>query len=240
MQLLIVHHDAETGGQLVQMVRDYAAHDCDLVGSSDAAINWGRCHSHCALLLTQVEDDGIDGLVLGGSLSEVFPGLQTLFLPAYPASEQRLEVADTKVFPEPIDGEGLLAAISRAQTREGLLAALARTQAASADAPDLFHVVDVLQMCCLSRRGGAVQIVKGKQSGIVFLRDGAIVHAETAAARGKEALFEIIAWKFVEFAYDRAFPRQVETITIPWDEALIEAVTQDKQQKVAQAPGQRA
>ncbi len=226
MQLLIVHHDAEMGGQLVQMVRDYTAHDCDLVGSDDAAINWGRRRSHCALLLTQVEDDGIDGLVLGGSLSEIFPELQTLFLPAYPASARRLEVADTKVFPEPIDGEGLLAAIARAQ-------------AASAGAPDLFHVVDVLQMCCLSRRDGAVQIVKGKQSGIVFLRDGAIVHAETAAARGNEALFEIIAWKFVEFAYDRNFRAPIETITMPWDEALIEAVTQHKQQNLAQAPGWR-
>jgi len=227
MQLLIVHHDAEMGGQLVQMVRDYTAHDCDLVGSDDAAINWGRRRSHCALLLTQVGDDGIDGLVLGGSLSEIFPGLQTLFLPAYPASARRLEVADTKVFPEPIDGEGLLAAIAQAQ-------------AASAGAPDLFHVVDVLQMCCLSGRDGAVQIVKGKQSGIVFLRDGAIVHAETAAARGNEALFEIIAWKFVEFAYDRTFRPPIETITMPWDEALIEAVAQHKQQKLAQAPGWRA
>jgi len=227
MQLLIVHHDAEMGGQLVQMVRDYTAHDCDLVGSDDAAINWGRRRSHCTLLLTQVEDDGIDGLVLGGSLSEIFPGLQTLFFPAYPASARRLEVADTKVFPEPIDGEGLLAAIAQAQ-------------AASAGPPDLFHVVDVLQMCCLSRRDGAVQIVQGKQSGIVFLRGGAIVHAETAAARGNEALFEIIAWKFVEFAYDRTFRPPVETITIPWDEALIEAVTQRKQQEPAQAPGWRA
>ncbi len=227
MQLLIVHHDAEMGGQLVQMVRDYTAHDCDLVGSDDAAINWGRRRSHCALLLTQVGDDGIDGLVLGGSLSEIFPGLQTLFLPAYPASARRLEVADTKVFPEPIDGEGLLAAIAQAQ-------------AASAGAPDLFHVVDVLQMCCLSGRDGAVQIVKGKQSGIVFLRDGAIVHAETAAARGNEALFEIIAWKFVEFAYDRTFRPPIETITMPWDEALIEAVAQHKEQKLAQAPDWRA
>jgi len=227
MELLIVHHDAEMGGQLMQMVRDYTAHDCDLVASNNAAINWGRRRSHCALLLSQVEDDGVEGLVLGGALSEIFPGLQTLFLPAYPASAQRLEVADTKVFPEPIDGEGLLAAIARAQT-------------ASAGAPDLFHVVDVLQMCCLSRRTGAVQIVKGKQSGIVFLRDGAVVHVETAAARGKEALFEMIAWSFVEFAYDRNFPPPVETITMPWDEVLIEAVAQHRQQKLAQAPGPRA
>ena len=227
MQLLIVHHDAEMGGQLVQMVRDYTAHDCDLVGSDDHAINWGRRRSHCALLVTQVADDGIDGLVLGGSLSEIFPGLQTLFLPAYPVSARRLEVADTKVFPEPIDGEGLLAAIARAQT-------------ASAGAPDLFHVVDVLQMCCLSQRDGAVQVVKGKHSGIIFLRNGAIVHAEVAAGRGKEALFEIIAWRFVEFAYDRTLRPPAETITMPWDEALIEAVAQHTQQKLVQAPGWRA
>jgi hypothetical protein len=224
MQLLIVHHDAEMGGQLVQMVQDYTAHDCDLAGNDAAAISWGRRHSQCALLLTQLEDYGIDGLVLGGALSEIFPGLQTLFLPAYPASAQRLEVADTKVFPEPIDGEGLLAAIARAQT-------------VSAGAPDLFHVVDVLQMCGLSRRSGAVQIVKGKESGIVYLHDGAIVHAETAAARGKEALFEIIAWEFAEFAYDRNFCSLGETITMPWDEALTEAVAQRKRQKLAEAPG---
>jgi hypothetical protein len=227
MQLLIVHHDAEMGGQLVQMVQDYTVHDCDLAGNDAAAIGWGRRHSQCALLLTQLEDHGIDGLALGGALSEIFPGLQTLFLPAYPASAQRLEIADTKVFPEPIDGEGLLAAIALAQT-------------VSAGAPDLFHVIDVLQMCGLSRRSGAVQIVKEKESGIVFLRDGAIVHAETTAARGREALFEVIAWEFVEFAYDRTVLPPLETITMSWDEALIEAVAHHKQQKLAQAPGRRA
>src|SRR5438874_1393221 len=87
------------------------------------------CQKQCAFVLTQVEDDGIDGLALSGALSEIFPGLQTLFLPAYPTSAQRLEVADTKVFPEPIDGEGLLTAIARAQS-------------ASSGAPDLFHVAD--------------------------------------------------------------------------------------------------
>ncbi len=224
MQLLIVHHDAEMGGQLVQMVRDYTAHDCDLAGSGKAALDWGRRHSRCALLLTQVEDDGIDGLALGGALSEIFRGLQTLFLPAYPTSAQRLEVADTKVFPEPIDGEGLLAAIARAQS-------------ASSGAPDLFHVADVLQMCCLSRRDGAVQVVKGKQNGVAFLRDGAIVHAETAAVRGGEALFEMIAWEFVEFAYDRSYRPAVESITLPWADVLIEAVAQHKQRKLAQSPG---
>ncbi len=221
MELLIVHRDADLGGQLVQMVKDYTAHHCALVESDAAAMQWARQHSRCSLLLTQLEAEGIDGLVLGGTLSETFPGLQTLFFPAYPASEQRLEVAERKVFPEPIDGEALLAAIAKAEN-------------ATAGAPDLFHVVDVLQMCCLSRRDGAIQTVKGTQSGIVFLRGGQLVHAETGTAQGKAALFEMIGWEFIEFAYDRAVHSSVETISIPWDAALIEGVTQHKQTTLAQ------
>jgi Domain of unknown function (DUF4388) len=216
MQLLIAHRDQEIGEQLVQMVKDYTTHECDLVGSDAAALDWGRRRAQCVLLLTQLEGEGLDGLALGGSLSEIFPGLQTLFLPAYAASEQRLEINETKVFPEPIDGEGLLGAIARAEE-------------AVEGAPDLFHVADVLQMCCLSQRSGAIQMVKGKKSGIVFLHGGKLVHAETTAERGKNALFEIVDWEYVEFAYDRTVRPPVETITTPWDQVLIEAVERRKE-----------
>jgi Domain of unknown function (DUF4388) len=227
MELLIVHRDAEVGEQLVQMVKDYTVHECDLVGSDVAALDWGRRHARCTLLLTQLEGEGIDGLAVGGALSEIFPGLQTLFLPPYSASEQRLVVAETKVFPEPIDGEGLLASIARAEV-------------VKAGAPDLYHVADVLQMCCLSRRSGAIQMVQGSKSGIAFLRDGQIVHAETTGARGQDALSEIVEWQFVEFAYDRTVRPPVETITLPWDEVLIEAVERHKEGKADREQRQRA
>jgi hypothetical protein len=222
MQLLIVHRDAEVGEPLVQMVKSYTRHDCELAGSDASAMNWGRRHRKCALLLTQLEAEGIDGLALGGSLSEIFAGLQILFFPPYASSEQRLEVANAKVFPEPIDGDALLGAIERAEN-------------APVDAPDLFHVVDVLQMCCLSRRNGAVQIVKDEMSGLVFLRGGRIVHAETTAARGQDALLEMVAWEFIEFAYDRSVRPPVETITAPWNELLIEAVARNKEQNATKA-----
>jgi DNA-binding response OmpR family regulator len=225
MQLLIVHDDAEVGEQLAGMVADYTEHACDLVEDDTAAQRWAQTHARCELLLAQLEGPGVDGLTLGGSLSEIFPGLQVLFLPAYPAGEQRLEIAKTKVFPEPIDGERLLEAIETA---------------ASADrgAPDLFHVLDVLQLCCLSKRSGAVQIVKEAQSGIVYLRDGKIVHAEGAVTRGTEALLEIAGWGDVEFAYD-ASVRAPETISMPWDEALIQAVVTHEKEKAGQVASQK-
>ncbi|MEY2507182.1 MAG: hypothetical protein QOH01_1511 [Verrucomicrobiota bacterium] len=219
MQLLIVHDDAEVGEQLAGMVTDYTGYANELVASDAAAQEWAEKHAHCDLLLAQVESAAVDGLTLGGTLSEIFPGLQVLFLPGYPVSAQRLEIERTKVFPEPIDGERLLEAIERAAVAES-------------GAPDLFHVLDVLQMCCLSKRSGAVQIVKEGHSGIVFLRDGKIVHAEGAVTRGTDALLEIAEWGHIEFAYDGSV-LAAETISTPWDEALVQAVTGRREENIS-------
>jgi DNA-binding NarL/FixJ family response regulator len=221
MQLLIVHRDPEMGDALVQMVKNYTPHYCHIVSSDAGAMDWARRHQRCNLLLTQLEAEGIDGLALGSALSEIFPGLQVLFFPNYAADERRLEIAETKIFPEPIAGDDLLSAIERAEE-------------ASAEAADLFHAADVLQMCCLSHRNGAVQMVKDGNSGLVFLRNGKIVYAETTLGRGRDALFEIVGWKYVEFAYEPSVRPPLETIATPWDEILIGAINRDKEEPESQ------
>ncbi len=215
MQLLIVHRDPEMGHALVQMVKGYTRHQCELVRSESAVTEWARRHKRCDLLLAQLEADEVDGLALGSSLSEIFPALQVLFFPNYAASERRLQIVDTKVFPEPIEGDELLAAIEHAEN-------------APPNLSDLFHVIDILQMCCLSRRSGALQLVKEIKSGLVFLRNGKMVHAETTSARGREALFEIVGWEFVEFGYERSVRPPLETITSAWDDILIDVVAAQK------------
>jgi hypothetical protein len=69
-------------------------------------------------------------------------------------------------------------------------------------------------------------------SGIAFLKAGTIVHAETTAAQGKEAVFEIAFWEYVEFAYDRSVRPRVETITAPWDEVVIKAIERQQLHKL--------
>ena len=221
MQLLIVHRDPEMGDALVQMIKSYTRHFCHLVSSDTSAMDWARRHQRCDLLLTQLESEGINGLNLGSALSEIFAGLQVLFFPNYSADERRLEIAGTKIFPEPIVGDELLAAVERAERTPN-------------EAPDLFDAADVLQMCCLSGRNGALQMVKDGQSGLVFLRNGKIIHAETATNRGREALLEIVGWKAVEFAYERSVRPPLETITAPWDEVLIEAINGNKEESTSQ------
>jgi hypothetical protein len=79
-------------------------------------------------------------------------------------------------------------------------------------------------------------MVKEARSGIVYLREGKIVHAEAAVTRGTEALLEIASWGDIEFAYDSS-ERASETIALPWDEALIQAAVRAKEGKATeQAP----
>lgn len=219
IRLLIVHHDGGIGRELVQMVRDYTGYESALTTSESETLVWLRRRPEVQprVLLTQLDAPGLDGLALGAMLSEMFAGLQTLFFPPYFAAEQRIEVADSKIFPEPIDGERLIATIERSVRAIG-------------NAADLFQGIDVLQMCCLAERSGAVQMVAGSNVGTVYLRDGQIVHAETTTAQGNEAMVEIVSWGDVEFAYDRKVDSPANSLKKPWDDLLIEAVEERKRQ----------
>jgi hypothetical protein len=220
MQLLIVHHDAEVGEELVRMIRDYTEHTCGFATSDAKALDWARGVTRCSLLITQLQAEGVNGFALAATLCDMFAGMQTMFLPDYSASELRLEISHSKAFPEPIDGEALLDAIAIADEHRQT-------------GQDLFHALDVIQMCCLAGRSGALQLVNGSKTALVYLLAGRIVHAERGAARGVDALFELVSWEAVEFAYDYQQRAAVTTINTPWDEAVIAAVGRRKAQSIS-------
>ncbi len=219
MQLLIVHHDVEVGEELARMVKEYTEHQCGFATTDAGALDWARGVTRCSLLITQLQGEGVNGLSLGASLCDIFAGMQTMFLPDYPASEQRLEISHSKIFPEPIEGERLLEAIARADTQRQT-------------GHDLFHALDVLQMCCLAERSGALQLVNGSQTAIVYLLNGRIVHAERGSTRAVDALYELVSWEAVEFAYDYSVRAPAQTIATSWDEAIIAAVNRRKAQVI--------
>jgi hypothetical protein len=115
---------------------------------------------------------------------------------------QRVDVANTKIFPEPIEGERLLQAIERS--------------AGSLNTPNLFHLIDLLQMCCLGGKSGAIHLTAGSEAAVVYLRNGELRDAQTARTRGLEALSEMLRWGYVQFAYDASGSLDEQTIDIGW------------------------
>jgi hypothetical protein len=55
-------------------------------------------------------------------------------------------------------------------------------------------LVDVLQLLHANRKTGELLVTKGKQSGVLYVQNGVVVHAETAKAQGETAAFDILEW----------------------------------------------
>lgn len=213
--LLIVHQDAEFGEELARMVKEYTGHESARCRTESEALVLLRRRPNIRprILLAELDGVGLDGFNLAAQLSENYPGLQTLFCPSYPATAQRMEIAHSKVFPEPVDGERLIETIERSVRM-------------LPGAPDLFPVLDLLQLCCLARRSGALQMVTGGQAGMIYLREGRLMHAQVGNLHGMEALVELTSWAEVEFAYDRVVAAPATSLKGEWDALLIEALAE--------------
>jgi len=89
---------------------------------------------------------------------------------------------------------------------------------------DQFQLVDILQMCCLSRRSGRLQISKGVESGIIFLADGNMTHAVAGELEGEEAVYKIISWDFGQFSFEEGLEPDRQTIMSAWEHVIMEGV----------------
>ena len=54
---------------------------------------------------------------------------------------------------------------------------------------DQFDLVDIIQLCCISKRTGRLQIARGGERGVLYLRGGQIIHAVTGrVGRGRSGV----------------------------------------------------
>lgn len=89
---------------------------------------------------------------------------------------------------------------------------------------DQFQLVDIIQMCCLGNRTGRLAISRGMDSGVIFLREGNIVHAVCGALEGDQAVYEIICWDFGQFSFEENLKPAKETIKAGWEHLVMEGV----------------
>ena len=174
-QLLIVHRDPEIGRDLVQVVKDYTGYESVLTHSESETVVWLRRQPEVRpqILLTHFRHRGWMVLSSARRWAKCSRG--------YKHCSSRLRRFRTT------HGSSRLESFSGTNRRG---TANRHDRAVHADvsgAPDLFHVLDILQMCCLSGRSGALQMVSGANVGTIYLRDGQVMHAETGTECGNDA-----------------------------------------------------
>jgi CheY-like chemotaxis protein/predicted regulator of Ras-like GTPase activity (Roadblock/LC7/MglB family) len=86
------------------------------------------------------------------------------------------------------------------------------------------HLTDVIQINCLGRMTCALKINRGDDVGMIYFREGEIVHATTGSMMGREAFYNILGWQGGSFeTIDRVLPTE-ETISDGWQHLLLEGM----------------
>jgi hypothetical protein len=85
------------------------------------------------------------------------------------------------------------------------------------------HLADVIQLISVSGKTGMFHLKKEERIGLIYLKDGSIVHAEVEEIKGEEAVYELAIWNDGEFHFEPDLEPGVKTITKSNTNLLMEA-----------------
>ena len=252
MKILIVDDNTDIVEYLTEVATSTTDHE--VYGATNASDAMAKVDELGAmdLLISDVVMEPQDGFTLRENLLEKFPNLLTIFISGYDLTAHSDRLQGNKVLQKPILAEDFLTAINAAENNITTLAALrdqtSRVQGEDEITPSLekndvtanlthmmgrqgftgkldqFQLVDIIQMCCLSRRSGRLRISKGMDKGVIFLNDGNMIHAICGDAIGDEAIYRIISWDFGEFSLDEGLESPEQTISSGWEHLVMEGV----------------
>jgi two-component system, chemotaxis family, protein-glutamate methylesterase/glutaminase len=93
-----------------------------------------------------------------------------------------------------------------------------------------FQLADLIQMCCLSGVSSAIRVSQDSQDGIIFVKNGEIIHATCKEITGEEAFYQIISWKRGSFESWSIHSFPEPTIEKNWEFLLMEGARMSDEQ----------
>lgn len=170
------------------------------------------------LVITDIRMPGLSGLDLLGEIREKYPETKVIIMTAYGNPEVQKEANERgclHYIEKPFKIEDLRGLILDAikVDKKGFVGQVSDLQ-----------LTDIIQLSCLSKMKTALAIFKDDQEGMIYFKDGEIIHAECGKKKGEAALFTILGWEGGDFNTKSGAEPRMRTIDLPWQELLIEAM----------------
>lgn len=145
---------------------------------SDKAIN---------LVITDINMPGISGLDLLVEINNKFPDTGVIIMTAYPSNayeNQAMTSGSLRFIEKPFDIKDVRTIV------ENILRPGDRFQG-TVDGIDL---IDIVQLNGLSRATAALKVTTGDREGMIYFKEGTVVHAICGETTGEEAFFTILGF----------------------------------------------
>jgi two-component system, chemotaxis family, protein-glutamate methylesterase/glutaminase len=170
------------------------------------------------LVITDLYMPEISGIQLLVIIKEKYPETNVILMTAYYSEQVRTKAEENgclTFIEKPFEFE---------QIRTLVLENIAKTQDGFVGTLRNIQLTDLIQMCCLSPATMAIRVAKGSLEGIIFIKDGEIVHASCDAIQGEEAFYTILGWETGSFETLGSTIIPKISIDKSWQSLLMEAV----------------
>lgn len=188
------------------------------------------------LVIIDVQMPVVDGVQFLSLLHRKFPNLQKVVLTGFANDTYRAQCLSggAELFLEkPRTPEGMesifatLHELARWQPEEGFRGVMRR-----------MGLPDIVQMECLSRHSVVLEVTTAGVRGEIFIKDGAIIHAQMASTTGETALNQLLGLSGGEFNLRHYSEPRDHTIEGSWEFLLMEAARkQDEAGVTGQSDG---
>lgn len=86
-----------------------------------------------------------------------------------------------------------------------------------------FELTDVFQLIQLGQKDGGLRIQSEDDVGIVYFKDGIVIHVKTNSIQGETAIDTILSWKKGRFVFNPNEETLERTVNLPIQQVILEA-----------------
>lgn len=221
-KVLFVDDDVDLLELLKQLMGRYAGEAWEILTASDVSQALVLLQQRKVnLLVVDVRMPLVDGVQLLGLLQRKYPYLQKVVLTAEATDQHRSACLGNgaELFLEKPRDEGgwravyaMLNELAKFQPDQGFTGMLRRV-----------GLQDILQLECLARSSVVLEVRAGENRGLIYVKDGQIVHAEVGSQEGEEAFNRLLALGGGEFEMRPWAEPPRTTVSGSWEFLLMEA-----------------
>jgi hypothetical protein len=215
--LLVVASPAEMLDRMLSIFRSRAT-IADVLGAETAerALELSVQHPISAIAVDEMVSDR-NGVEILQMLKEIRPEITAMMM---------VSPSNVKLYEEACSIEKAFC-IDRTADLEGMVAKIAshlfEKEVGFRGLLDNLELADILQLICLRRESRQVRITSSTHSGIIFIKEGQVIHARTATQQGERAFYDLFAWKGGDFKLQPLEGDPKRTIQRSWESLLLEA-----------------
>lgn len=139
------------------------------------------------LVITDINMPGMSGLDLLIEINNRYPGTGVIIMTAYPSNayeNQAIEGGSLRYIEKPFDIKEV----------RGIVEDVLRDGEGFQGTVDGVELTDIVQFNGLSRATAALKVTAGKKEGVIFFKNGTVVHATCGAKSGEDAFFTILGF----------------------------------------------